>query len=54
MDILSSVGASCARDLTEKTLTYVNESRNQKRKLNRPAFQKWYDQYSLLLRSPEL
>ena len=44
MDILSSVGASVfagvflvARDLTEKTLTYVNENRNQNRKLNRPV-----------------
>ena len=37
MDILSSVGASCARDLTEKTLTSVNENQNQNRKLNRPA-----------------
>ena len=37
MDILSSVGASCARDPTEKTLTYVNENQSQNRKLNRPA-----------------
>ena len=38
MDILSSVGASCARDIAEKTLTYVNENQNQNRKLNRPGY----------------
>ena len=27
MDILSSVGASCARDILEKTLTSVNETK---------------------------
>ena len=29
MNILSSVGASCARDIVEKTLTSINENRNQ-------------------------
>ena len=44
MRIPSYVGASVfagvflhARDLTEKTLTYVNEKQNQNRKLNSPA-----------------
>ena len=33
----SAVGASCARDFCEKTLTYVNENQSQNRKLNRPG-----------------
>ena len=34
----STVGASFARDIAEKTLTSVNENRDRNRKLNSPEF----------------